>query len=70
MRVAGDEKNGIVIPAIEIQDDMFERAALAQVKKFTENSAHVPFLQGMRENGQVGTVVKTPVGEEIDTMVF
>ena len=61
--------NRIFIPATEIQDD-FEQAALAQVKQFTENSVHVPFLQGMRENGRVSTTVKTPMGEEIDTRVF
>ena len=63
-------KNGIVIPATEIQDNMFEQVTLAQVKQFTEKSEHVPFLQGMRENVRVSTTVKTPMGEEIDTRVF
>ena len=47
-------KNQIVIPAVDIQDEMFKRAAWTHVKTFTEGSAHVPFLQGMREHGWVG----------------
>ena len=63
-------KNKIVIPASEVEDDMYERAARVQVKTFSERSAHAPFLPGMREHGRVGTVVHGKDGEEIDTRVF
>ena len=63
-------KNQIVIPATDIQDEMYERAATTHVKTFTEGSAHAPFLQGMRENGRVGSVVNLPGGEEVDTRAF
>lgn len=63
-------QNKIVIPADEIQDDMFEWAARAQVKTFTIQSLHVPFLQGMCEAGTVETVVKTLGGEVVDNRVF
>ena len=64
-------KNRIVIPADEIQDNMLERAARTHVKHFTESSCHAPFLQGLREKGQVGTIVKkTTTGDLINTCAF
>ena len=64
------DKNQIVRPVTDIQDEMYERAAMTHVKTFTEGLAHAPFLQGMRENGRVGFVVNFPGREEVDTRVF
>ena len=49
--------NIIVIPTEDIQDDMIERVALQHVKRYHEFSTQVPFLQGKREKGRIGTVV-------------
>jgi len=65
------QKNRIIIVSKEINDDMFERAALRHVKEFTPDSAHAPFLQGMRSKGRVGTIVENPTTQEqIDTRTY
>ena len=65
------QKNHIIIDSKEINDDMFERAALRHVKEFTPDSAHAPFLQGMRSKGRVGTIVENPTTQEqIDTRTY
>ena len=63
-------KSQIVIPATDIQNEMYERAATTHCKTLTEGTAHAQFLQGMCENGRVGSVVSLPGGEEVDTRVF
>ena len=63
--------NHIIIDSKEINDDMFERAALRHVKEFTPDSAHALFLQGMRSKGRVGTIVENPTTQEqIDTRTY
>ena len=64
-------KNGIVISSNDINEDMFDRAAFAQVKQFTPISCHAPFLQGMRESGRVGHIVDlSATNDKIDTRAF
>ena len=64
-------KNRIVMSSKDINDDMFNRAALSQVKQFTSSSSHTPFLRQMRENGRVGYIVDHPTTDKkIDSCSF
>ena len=65
------EEKGVVMSGVQIEQDMYDRAASTHAKRFVESSAHSAFLQESRKKGRMGTMVVNPSTQKlIDTCSF
>ena len=64
------KENGIILSEDDIEKDMYERASLDMVTAFASDVDNVSFLQQLRKDGRMATVVNPGNGNPIDTKVF